>query len=289
VVRAAIVTAVALSLLAPLGCGGDGPARTAAPSEEAEAAGDAGDPARVRTTEATIAGLRTVVTRPRGAGPWPLLVFVHGAGAPPEFYLGLMTDLAAEGNVVVAPAMPGSVDDSTFGALEVLPFQPGRASTVIDAVTSEPTALPHVDPERVAVLGHSMGGMTALAMGFNSCCLDSRVDAVVSFAGRLADFPGGSFGLGAVPALLVHGERDETVPFSASGEALQQVGTTAYLLAVEGGDHGRYLDPDRPVYPAVRAAVLAFLRATIGADPQGGVADLVTAGGRPGLRLTTRS
>ncbi len=86
--------------------------------------------------------------------------------------------------------------------------------------------------------------MTALAMGFNTCCVDRRVDAVVAIAGQLATFPGGAWGTGLVPVLLVHGRLDETVPYTGSGEALQGVGTSAYLLTVEQGDHGGYLGGD---------------------------------------------
>ncbi len=66
------------------------------------------------------------------------------------------------------------------------------------------------------------------------------------------------------------------------------MGTSAYLLTVDGGDHGGYLGGDADVYPAVRDAILAFLLATVGDDPRGGLADLRAAGSRDGVRLRTR-
>jgi fermentation-respiration switch protein FrsA (DUF1100 family) len=183
--------------------------------------------------------------------------------------------------------MPGSVDHPDLSALASLPFQPGRLEQVVDAVTVGPQAIGAVDPERIVVVGHSLGGMAALAYSFNTCCADQRVDAVVSIAGQLGEFPG-TWGSGSAPVLLVHGEADETVPFRGSGDALQQVGTSAYLLTVVGGDHSGYLRPEDPAYPAVLAAVLAFFVATIGDDAQGGLADLTTAGGMEGVRLTSR-
>ena len=92
--------------------------------------------------------------RRRALSPRGLRPRCRGAA---EFYEDLLEDLAAEGNVVVAPAMPGSVDDSSFAALSVLPFQPGRVEQVIDAVTEGREAIPAVDPERVVVAGHSLG------------------------------------------------------------------------------------------------------------------------------------
>ena len=283
--RAAAVLLAAVGLVAPACGGGDDSA-----SEETAATTTApvADAPAVRSEERTFATLPTLVVRPAGNGPFPLILFVHGAGAPPEFYTPLLEALAAAGNVVVAPAMPGSVDHSDFSALAALPFQPGRVKQVLDAVTTGPQAIHAADPERVVVMGHSLGGMTALAMGFNSCCLDQRVDAVVSIAGEMATFPGGRYALGTKPLLLVHGEDDETVPFASSGEALQQLGTSAYLLAVEGGDHTGYLAADDRAFPAVVAAIVSFFEATIGGDPRGGLADLTNAGSMPGVRLTTR-
>ena len=91
-----------------------------------------------------------------------------------------------------------------------------------------------------------------------------------------------------MPVLFVHGRADETVAYTGSGEALQEVGTSAYLLTVEAGDHGGYLSGDDDHYPAVRDSVLAFLLSTVGGQPQAGLSDLAIAGGSAGIRLTTR-
>jgi len=284
--RRAAVLLLCLLLVAPA-CGGDDGGAAAETTRPPTTTAPERAPT-VRTEERTFATLPTLVVRPNGGGPFPLVLFVHGAGAPPVFYEGFLRELAAAGNVVVAPAMPGSVDHSDLSALSALPFQPGRVEQVLDAVTTGPQAIGAADPERVVVVGHSLGGMTALATGFHSCCADRRVDAVVSIAGRLATFPNGTWGEGTVPVLLIHGEDDETVPFSGSGTALQQVGTAAYLLTVVGGDHGGYLAEDDRAHRAVVAAIEAFFVATIGGDPQAGLADLATAGSRRGVRLTSR-
>jgi len=282
--RAATVVLATALVFAAVACGDDD-----APEAEPTPVRDpqpTGVPTRVE--ERRLAGVASVVVRPRGSGRFPLLVFVHGAGAPPELYRPLLEDLADDGNVVVAPAMPGSVDQSSLQAALSLPFQPGRIRAVIDAVTTGDQRIRVVDGGRVAVLGHDLGAMAALATGFNTCCQDTRIDSVVSIAGRLGAFPG-IFGAGNVPVLLVHGDADQIVPISGSAEALQQVGTSAYLLTVLGGDHVDYLGRRSNRYPTVLAAVEAFLEATVGGDPRGGLVDLRNAGSEPGVRLTSRA
>jgi dipeptidyl aminopeptidase/acylaminoacyl peptidase len=277
--RRAAVVAVILVLAAACGDDDSAPPATRRGDEEPP-------PPEVRSDTREIAGLLSLVVRPVPPGPYPLVVFVHGAGAPPVDYTDLLEDIASAGHVVVAPAMPGSVDDSSIGALLALPFQPGRVRQVIAAVTGPgPEHLRAVDPQQVALVGHSLGGMTALAVGYHTCCVDPRVDAVVSIAGEAADFPNGQYQAVGPPLLLVHGERDDTVPYEGSVNALALLGNPAYLLTLEDADHGSYLGPEARRYRTVVDAIDAFLDATVGGAPAAGLADLRAAGNRPGVTL----
>ena len=81
-----------------------------------------------------------------------------------------------------------------------------------------------VDPSKIAVAGHSAGGITAMAVGYNSedpgdsgtPGVSSRVAAIVASAG--GSMPGvlSLIGVGEPPMLVSHGVVDDVVPYPAS-------------------------------------------------------------------------
>ena len=160
--------------------------------------------------------------------------------------------LASHGYVVAAPEFPGTAGGTWADAPKVND-QPADVSAVIDTLTAELGDL--IDPERIAVAGHSLGAITALLTGYHSCCRDDRVDAVVAWAG------GGVFGTGdgryfevgaGTPLLLVHGDRDRIVRYFLGKAAYEAAAAPKYLVTLLGGDHvsaffleGPYLDPVR--------------------------------------------
>lgn len=85
---------------------------------------------------------------------------------------------------------------------------PAWMKTIWDAVTFV-SKQPHVDAERVGLLGFSLGAYLSLA----SAAIDSRIKAVVDFFGG---FPKEMkyFMRRFCPVLILHGEADETVPVS---------------------------------------------------------------------------
>src|SRR5207249_4053124 len=50
--------------------------------------------------------LVTTIYRPKGKGPFPLIVFAHGSNGHPDKFTQLLGVWAAAGYVVVAPAFP---------------------------------------------------------------------------------------------------------------------------------------------------------------------------------------
>ena len=155
-----------------------------------------------------------------GQGPYPLVVLSSGFGITAGSYAWLAEHLASYGMVVVAPEHEESLDPRTLwqAALD-RPDVVDRTRTEV-AVMARPGGelAGLVDPDAVAVVGHSYGGYTALAAGgalidaeeFGADCGGIRADDPVTF---LCD------------ALLPHldalaaGTRGTVGPHEASGAA----------------------------------------------------------------------
>lgn len=220
--------------------------------------------------------VRTVIFHPRGElvdgewqlppGTFPLILFSHGLRGSPEIYERSLRTLAAAGFVVAVPEYPfTSADAAEYNPVDLV-NQPADASAVITAVldldTTEGDPLAgHLDPVRVAAMGHSAGGYTT--MGLLSAARDVRVRAAVVLAGANL---GNSFAGPAVPVLFVHGEDDPVVPYRHGRTAYDLVPWPKAFLTVIDAGHADYLNRGSPANGAVTATVLDFLRAALYGD-----------------------
>lgn len=98
-------------------------------------------------------------------GPHPLIVISHGYGGTWRNLSWLAADLAKQGYVVAAPNHPGT---SAFhrDPLQAaqLAQRPHDLSRVIDALSANSALAGNIDEERIAAMGHSLGGWTVVAM-----------------------------------------------------------------------------------------------------------------------------
>ena len=122
--------------------------------------------------------MTVTIKYPSAGGPYPLVVFAHGYAVSAADYTTLTDELARSGFVVVAPDFPLSSTASTSSPVRDYEAQAADISFVIDQVTN-PDALPEIaariDPNEIAVAGHSDGGITAAAVAYNSNVADPRV------------------------------------------------------------------------------------------------------------------
>ncbi|WP_062466049.1 alpha/beta hydrolase family protein [Demequina maris] len=230
------------------------------------------------TAVATYAGSAVHDAPAASGGPYPLVLLSAGFAITPESYAWLAEHLASHGMVVVAPRHEETLDPSQLSEATI-----ERPETIAEArryITGDAAPMDLrrlVDADRVAVLGHSLGGYAALAAAgarpdpeaFRSGCTGARleddpivflcdaleprfdeivaanrpevapVDAVVSLAGDAAMF--GADGLSAItaPLLAIGGTADRDSPFEWSTRLAYDGAASAHKVevALEGAGH----------------------------------------------------
>jgi len=215
-------------------------------------------------------GLRYVRSEERwgaaaAAGRFPVVLLSPGNGTNVEFYAGLAGELASRGYVVVGLNHPYDVaavalEDGRVAqfASEHWPmdFAVRQAATaaritervavvrfVLDQLEALVTAGEHplarrLDLERVGILGHSLGGITAA----QACASDARLRACLNLDGVQA---GGPFGAQPQPELPLQPFMFITkeAGLDPRGQALwEQLAGEAYLRVVAGAAHDNFTD-----------------------------------------------
>lgn len=97
-------------------------------------------------------------------GQHPLVVLSHGYGGSWRNLNWIAGELAAQGYVVAAPDHPGTTTFNRDPALAARIWErPKDLSRVIDAVLADPALAGRVNGEKIAAIGHSLGGWTVTA------------------------------------------------------------------------------------------------------------------------------
>jgi len=235
------------------------------------------------------------VSYPKGAGPFPLIVFFHGALCSADGYADLADHWASHGYVVILPSHPGA-GRSARGNLEqqIRAFreQVADMSSILDsldAITTQIVPLGDaIDPSRVAAAGHSMGALIATVVGglprlepdgSHLSLKDDRFGALVllSGPGPLPMTPQNGWESVTLPTLVTTGTRDHA---NRGGEgATWEWRLGAYKLTPPGNKYGLVIDeadhflggmicaeradgsPDHEAFTIVKSVSTAFLDA----------------------------
>jgi predicted dienelactone hydrolase len=168
-------------------------------------------------------------------GPFPLVVYTHGSGGLRYIHSDYTETIASHGYLVVAADHAGNTAIDQFLQTEddratIAYNRPRDVQVLIDQMTNpENTAtagfVGSVDPERVAVTGHSLGGYGTLAVGggmsneVGTIEPDPRVDALIPLAPAVGDGDPATSLLTAdflinvtAPVLVMVGTGDITTP-----------------------------------------------------------------------------
>jgi hypothetical protein len=208
-----------------------------------------------------------------GGGPYPLVVFVPGFGVTPDYYAPLLSRIAASGYVVASATYP-LLSGQPAGPTEadwndLAPDTWFVTTSVIDlAGSGDPAIGGLVDPQRIAVAGHSDGAAVAFQDGFTPYLLDWRVRAVVSYAADVSFY--GPYQPNGRPLLHVLSDQDEFNPYDAAISwdrgTLQQPRT---IMSLWNASHaGPFTDPNDPHFEVVVHETLGFLDANLKGHPE---------------------
>lgn len=240
---------------------------------------------------------------PDAPGPFPVIVFSHGALASKDGYSDLGRYWASFGYVSVHPSHADSVADGGFrGTLQQAIGDPGAwgnrprdVSFVLDSLEHAASFAPwlagKLDLAHIGVAGHSFGAYTAALIAGTTVHVpgkqgpqsfaDRRVAAVV----LLSPQGEGRMGLTAdswdhlrLPVLLIYGSRDFG-PFGERPEWRNEAFVRAppgdkYDVELEGATHMQFAGslaaaghPPDPLFQCVEVETLAFWGAYLKQDP----------------------
>jgi hypothetical protein len=98
-------------------------------------------------------------------------------------------------------------------------------------------ALPTVDPARIAVTGHSLGGLTATLAAYHPRLRDGRIAAAISIAGPLEMFQPSFFATADVPFLMIAGSGDVIVDYRNNAFVTLDRVPGGTLVLIAGASH----------------------------------------------------
>lgn len=244
--------------------------------------------------------LNVAMDAPPEGNACPVVVISHGRGGSSLTYRDLAMSLARTGFVVALPEHPGNnrLDNSLDRTIANLENRPRHVRLVLDALFADPIFTARLSSGGVAVIGHSIGGYTALALAGGRpttgpyeregpglpvrVVADPRVRALVLFAPACGWFwPDRALADVDVPILLLTAEKDAFAadlhvdfvrrgvrdPDKVESRVIPNAGHfsfhSPFPLSMRRADFPPSQDPegfDRAAFqPALHAEVMSFL------------------------------
>jgi predicted dienelactone hydrolase len=205
------------------------------------------DASRPTPANGTFAGaptrtLATTLWAPESvAGPLPLVVYSHGFLSLRHEAAPLAEHLASHGYAVASVEFPLSNWNAPGGpTLHDIASQPGDVRFLIDSLLAGAPGLPlpaPLDPERIAAIGLSLGGLTTTLVAFHPELRDPRVRAAISIAGPSVLFSPRFFSFAPVPLLMIAATNDAVIDYASNATRLLERAPHAALLTLAQGTH----------------------------------------------------
>jgi predicted dienelactone hydrolase len=214
---------------------------------------------------------------------WPLVIFSHGFGACGKQAAFLMEHMADNGYIVAAPNHEDArwcrdENKEDFSKTDKWPEKPFRFPEqwsekteqdrgddiifVLEDMLKNRKYRDYIDQERVGLIGHSLGGYTALGLsGAWESWKDARFKAVVALSPFVQPFlikqtlPNVS-----VPVMYQGGTRDAPVTpiIKKSLGAYETTNAPKYFVELENANHFAWTQPEKRHQDIIKQTVLAF-------------------------------
>jgi len=167
------------------------------------------------------------------SGHFPLVIISHGNGGSYLLYRTISTFLAKNGFIVAMLEHYGNNrnNNELETSTENLQFRPRHVSLTIDYLLSQDIFGQSVSIDKIAIIGHSFGGYTALALAGGKPWTqtgqqievqsDTRIKAMVLMAPAAAYYiPKNSLDKVDIPILLLIAEHDKFTPNKWTSEVV---------------------------------------------------------------------
>ena len=183
--------------------------------------------------------------------PMPVIVALHGLGATEdsffEAYGRKLPQLAEQHGYILLAPLGFRVDGGYGWGVAVPPVDPAArrsaAMSELDVLESlaQVLAMYNVDPDRIYLMGHSLGAIGTWKMAAKFPDIWAAIGA---FSGQGA--PMTMTLMKHIPAFVVHGDNDPTVNVRGSRtmvEAMKTHGVDHKYIEVPGGNHTNVVEP----------------------------------------------
>ncbi|MBV1880605.1 MAG: hypothetical protein KUG82_03185 [Pseudomonadales bacterium] len=180
-------------------------------------------------------------------GAFPLIVYSHGFMSMHIEATYLAEFLAQRGYIVLAVDYPLSNTFAPGGPrAEDVINQPADVSFLIDTMLNRnkdnnDLFSGHIDPDRIAVAGLSLGGMTTALVAFHPQMRDPRIKAAVSIAGPTIMFDETFFATSDMPFMYVAGDIDAMVYYDSNALPILEKNPGSILMTISGASHSGFV------------------------------------------------
>ena len=224
----------------------------------------------------------------------PLILFSHGFGGCAQQSRTLTQALADAGYAVLAPnhkdkgceryttgmaaglwkMMTGRGPDKSFGkdatwdaSTEVSRHDDVEA--LLDFALSHAPYRSAIDPARIGLMGHSLGGYTVLGLaGGWPQWRDTRFKAVLALAPFSTPFVDkATLGKITIPVMYMGGTRDRLIEPALVSQSYAMTGAPKYLVTLKGAGHFAFTELSQRYQATIAAYAIGFFDKSLRAKP----------------------